>query len=462
MNRRQFLLLSTLTTLLTACGKSTQAATEQKDDKTGRSETVLVIGAGISGLAAANNLSRQGYNVTVLEARDRIGGRIWTSRVWDDIPVDLGASWIHGTQRNPLTDLADEVGAVRSQTTNYDNSVVYDTNGTVLNSDSEEEMYELFEQLAAIVENNAERHQTLAEAIQTSNLWHSLNSRQQQQVLHLINTTIEHEFSGSYRELSAYNLDDAEAYNGGDVIFPNGYGQLTDFLASGLDIRLNQIVQKISHSPEGVIVRSNQGEFSADRVVVTLPIGVLKSGQVNFEPPLPQTKQQAISAIGSGLLNKLFLRFPYPFWDTNTEIINWISQEHGRWNEWLNVAFYIDKPVLLGFNAADYAKKTEGWSDEEIIEDAMAVLRTIYGRNIPQPESWQLTRWHRDPYALGAYSFNGISDGIPASIRSRQALAQPINQRLFFAGEATSEDFPATVHGAYISGLIAAEQISDL
>ncbi len=449
--------LSALTTMLTACGSNSQA-----DRNSSKNETVLVIGAGISGLAAAKNLSDQGYQVTVLEARDRIGGRVWTSHVWDDIPVDLGASWIHGTSGNPLTDLADQVGAARSTTTNYNNSVVYDTAGELLGSNSSQEMNELFEQITAIVENDSEEDQTLADVIQASSLWQSLDSRQQQLVLHLINTTIEHEFSGSYKELSAYNLDDAEGYSGGDVIFPNGYGQLTDFLASGLDIRLNQIVQRISYSAQGVVVSSNQGEFSADRVVITLPIGVLKAGQVIFEPELPQVKQQAISSMGSGLLNKLFLRFPYTFWENDKEIINWVSEEHGRWNEWLNVAFYVDKSVLLGFNAADYARKTESWSDEEIVEDAMAVLRTIYGSDIPQPEGWQLTRWSQDPYALGSYSFNGVFDDVPASIESRRALAQSIDQRLFFAGEATSEDFPSTVHGAYQSGLLAAEEIAAL
>lgn len=449
--------LSALTTMLTACGSSSQA-----DRNSSKNETVLVIGAGISGLAAAKNLSDQGYQVTVLEARDRIGGRVWTSHVWDDIPVDLGASWIHGTSGNPLTDLADQVGAARSTTTNYNNSVVYDTAGELLDSNSSQEMSELFEQITAIVENDSEEDQTLADVIQASSLWQSLDSRQQQLVLHLINTTIEHEFSGSYNELSAYNLDDAEGYSGGDVIFPSGYGQLTDFLASGLDIRLNQIVQRISYSAQGVVVSSSQGEFSADRVVVTLPIGVLKAGQVIFEPELPQVKQEAISAMGSGLLNKLFLRFPHTFWENNKEIINWVSEEHGRWNEWLNVAFYVDKPVLLGFNAADYARKTESWSDEEIVEDAMAVLRTIYGSDTPQPEDWQLTRWSQDPFALGSYSFNGVFDGVPASIESRQALAQSIDQRLFFAGEAASEDFPSTVHGAYQSGLLAAEEIAAL
>ena len=122
------------------------------------------------------------------------------------------------------------------------------------------------------------------------------------------------------------------------------------------------------------------------------------------------------------------------------------------------MAAYTRQPVLLGFNAADYAKKTMSWSDDDIVADAMSVLRVIYGSSIPQPEGWQLSRWYSDPFARGSYSYNKL-DG---SRESRIALAESVAARLFFAGEATSADYPATVHGAYQSGLDAAHLIAGL
>lgn len=449
MKRREFLWLSALSSLFT------QRAMASKSAYNTANNTVIVVGAGISGLAAARMLHQAGYQVTVLEGRDRIGGRVWTSRQWSDVPVDLGASWIHGTRRNPLSKLADQVGSKRVLT-DYDNSKLYQTNGAPADTAIWQALDQLSDALLSLLKEDARSDETIAALLQRTPEWHHLSTAQRQLATHILNTGIEHEFSGSLAELSAANFDDADAYSGPDVLFPNGYGELTDYLSQDLDIQLQQRVQTIHYNRLGVSVTTSQGAFKADKVIITLPIGVLKRQNVQFVPALPNTTQQAISQIGSGLLNKLFLRFPYVFWDKQPEIINWVSAEHGRWNEWLNVAAYTGQPVLLGFNAADYARKTERWSDQAIVDDAMQVLRTLYGQNIPLPDSWQISRWASDPFAYGSYSFNQVGAGR----WSRNALAEPIDGVLFFAGEATSEDHPSTVHGAYSSGLRAAKQLT--
>ena len=450
MNRRNFLLMSSVTMLMAACNSKSVKGIATSDKK------IVVVGAGMAGLAAANMLHKLGYKVTVLEARKRIGGRVWTSRLWSDVPVDLGASWIHGEHKNPLTKLAKDLG-VRRLPTNYDNSIVYGNEGKPIDNKTEKEANKIFNKLVRQVFNNASDSETIFDAIENTNLWKGLSKQQRQSVMHLLNTTIEHEFSGALNEISAVNPDDSEVFSGEDMMFPDGYGLLTDYLATGIEIKMEHAVEEIEYQNDKVVVKTNISEFLADQVIVTLPVGVLKKGNVKFIPPLPENKQQAVDVIGFGLLDKLFLKFPHVFWDKNKEILNWISDEHGRWNEWLNIAAYTEKPVLLGFNAAEYARKTEQWSDEEIVNDAMSVLRTIYGTDIPDPESWQITRWGKDPFAYGSYSFNGVG----ASSDSRLALAETINDRLFFAGEATSEDYPSTVHGAYLSGIEAAENISN-
>ena len=449
MNRRNFMLLSALTTLIAACGGKVSSNRSP--------ERILVIGAGIAGLAAARQLKADGHDVTILEASDRTGGRIKTSYEWPDIPVDLGASWIHGVRNNPITDLADTIGAQRAAT-DYGNLIRYGNNGQALSSQEDRELNRLFSELIRNVMSNAEEGQSVFQVIQSLPEWNRLSADQRQGVLHLMNVTIEHEFSGSINELSATATDDAEELSGNDVIFPDGYSAITDYLATGLDIRHEHVVERITCDEQGISVHTGTEHFTADRAVITLPIGVLKQENVTFIPDLPERKISAISSIGAGLLDKLFLRFPEIFWDREKEIIDWVSSEHGRWNEWLNIAAYTGQPVLLGFNAADYARQVESMTDEELVADAMDVLRTVYGQNIPEPVSWQRSRWGQDPFSLCSYSFNGIG----ADIDSRRELARPINNRLFFAGEATSPDYPSTVHGAYLSGIQAAEDIADI
>lgn len=466
MNRRDFLILSSWL-LLTACngsGSSASVSEPETDDDIAPpdtqpdiAESILVIGAGMAGLAAARTLGSAGYQVRVLEARDRIGGRVWTSREWSDIPVDLGASWVHGLDGNPISQLISDT-AVTIAYTNYDNGEVFNTDGSSVSDALLKQVQQMARQLLIDADWESEQGMTLWDSIQQTDLWSQFSDTERQQVIHILNTSIEHEFSGALDELSAVNWDDADEYDGDDALFPDGYSRLTEYLATGLDIQLQQVVEQISYRDSGVQVRTNKTTFSADRVIVTLPIGVLKQGNVLFDPPLPQAKQAAINTIGAGLLDKLFLRFPEVFWDQDAELLNWISERHGRWNEWLNIAAYTGQPVLLGFNAADYAREVDELSDEALVEDAMSVLRVMYGSDIPDPVGWQRTSWALDPYALCSYSFNGVG----ASAQTRLTLAEPVADKLFFAGEATSEDHPATVHGAYQSGLDIAAQIRQL
>jgi monoamine oxidase len=217
-------------------------------------------------------------------------------------------------------------------------------------------------------------------------------------------------------------------------------------------------VQQLSYNGRGVQARTGQGEYSGKYALVTLPLGVLQSGKVSFKPGLPAEKREAIQSLGMGVLNKLYLRFERPLWPEDLEWLEYIPAQKGRWAEWLNLHYYTGAPVLLGFNAASYGREVEKLSDKETVAGAMATLRTIFGKGLDEPQSWQITRWASDPFALGSYSFNAVG----ANRQERRALAAPLEGRLFFAGEASAEKYPATVHGAYLSGLREAERIIDL
>ena len=450
MNRRDFLKQSAIFTLLTSC----QPLVREPEP---RDQSILIVGAGMAGLGAARQLADDGYPVTILEGRDRIGGRLWTSRLWSDAPVDMGASWIHGIRNNPMTDLADEIDAER-MVTNYDNFTLYDHDGREISDAHYEELEYLAQSVLWAANNEVGADMTILEAIEATEIWHELSAIERRRVNHILNTTIEQDLAGDISELSGDNPDDSEVFGGDDVLFPDGYGRIAEHLARELDVRLSHRVQHLEYGDDGVTITTDQGTFDADYAVITLPLGVLKKGVVTFNPALPTDKQDAIITMGMGLLNKVFFRFPSVFWDEQVEGLGWISAEKGRWNAWLNMHAYTSLPILLGFNAAHFGRKLESWSDEVIIADGLEVLRTIYGPNIPYPDAWQITRWASDPFAYGSYSFNAVG----ANATTRETLAQPVNGRLFFAGEATSVDYPATIHGAYLSGLRAAREIQQL
>lgn len=420
-----------------------------------READILIIGAGIAGLAAARHLQEQGRSIILLEARNRIGGRVWTDTSLG-FALDLGASWIHGESGNPLTELAN-TARIQRIATDYENAILYNTNGTRLSETEWQEMERLFEDLTSQIEkwqDDFEHDTSLQAAIEQWIANKRLSETAMRRLWFMVNTTIEHEYAADVKDLSLYWFDNAGEYSGRDVILPGGYSQIANFLAQGLDIRLGHAVHAIETVGKEVQTRTQQGIFRAERVIVTLPVGVLQRGTVQFLPELPANKKKALAGFGFGVLNKAYLKFPYVFWENNAHLLSYISAQKGHWCEWLNLAALTGAPVLLAFNAGDYGLALEALSDEAILAEAMNTLRVIYGSKIPAPERWLITRWGLDPWSGGAYS--SLRPGANPQIYAD--LAAPVNNRLFFAGEATHSEHPATVHGAYLSGLRAAEE----
>lgn len=452
MNRRSFALL--LKALIGGAALTHPLATETAG-AAGDRRRLIVIGAGLAGLAAARRLKSLGHEVTVLEGRDRIGGRTHTSTKWKDLPVDLGASWIHESKGNPLTALAREAGA-KLLTTNFDDSIAYHTDGSAWTPADEARFEELQERVYGILEvaQDAEADQTLRQALNAL-VGSDAPAETRRLVNFLLSSEMEAEYSGSVDQLSAYWFDDADGYSGPDQLFAEGFRVLVAHLSAGLNILTGKAVTAIDWSGPGVRVVTTSGEYRAEQCLVTLPLGVLKTGNPVFTPALPAAKRKAIAGLGMGLVNKCFLRFPSVFWPEDVDWIGYVPATHGEWTAWLSFAKVADQPVLLGFLAADVAAKRETLSDAAIVASAMKVLRTIYGQDIPEPEDYQITRWAADPFARGSYSFNAVNS-TPAM---RTILAAPVGGRLFFAGEATEKKLYATAHGAYLSGLRAAEEM---
>lgn len=461
MNRRDFLklLLTTLASAsLSACAGAPALRPVPQAADAGALWDVIVIGAGAAGLRAAQKLQQNGRRVLILEARNRIGGRIWTE-IHNGQPLDLGASWIHGIQANPITAIADQLGSPLIRT-DYNDIQRFNADGEPLSAELDRRVGELLKRYFKLAHEYAEDQESdisLQAALEAALRTDPLDPQDLRLLNYAVNTTFEHEYAAASSHLSAWYFDQQDAPTGGDVIFRQGYRSTVDFLAQGLDIRLNQVVERIIYNDDGVAVEAAQQVWRARGALIAVPLGVLKAGSITFEPSLPAAKQQALERVGMGLLNKCYLIFPEVFWD-DAALFGYAGERKGEWAEWINLDALLGMPVLLGFNAADYAHLLEAQSDEQIVDAAMQTLRIMYGKSIPAPLQYRITRWAADPYSLGSYSFMAVG----ASPADYDVLAQPVGKRLFFAGEHTHRNHPATVHGAYLSGERAADEILSL
>ena len=400
MNRRDLLKGASLTMVAAMASRASFGAT------TSSPKNIIVIGAGMAGLAAARQLSGQGHQVTILEGRSRLGGRTWTSAAWADAPVDLGASWIHEMDGNPLTPLAQKAGA-QLITTSYDSVVDYDVDGRPINSARKQRLDELKgeHEWAISQGQNANKDSSVRSTIEGQLDWSTLSEDDKELLSFISNSTVEQEYAGSRNELSTYWFDSMGGYAGEDAVFADGYRTLINYLASNLNVQFNQTVKSINSSTAKVSVTTNKGSFTADRVIVTVPLGVLKKGVIKFTPALPSKKTTAIAKLGMGNFNKCYLRFSSQFWPQQ----DWLEYipplaEHGKWSQWLNLGRLTGQPILLGFNAGDFGGEIEAWSDTQIVASAMQRLRQLFGNSIPEPIGYQITRWSQGPRSAMALS----------------------------------------------------------
>ncbi len=443
MNRKEFLKKLTFLAALAHLPISLEAKPTRKEGK------ALVVGAGIAGVAAAATLKKNGWEVVVLEARDRVGGRVWTDQSLG-VPFDRGAAWIHGPEGNPITPLAKQAGC-KLHRTDDESLEVYDENGKPIAEEVMEKYMKKYEKLLAMVEDEAMPTESLQQAIGRL----QPDALQDLKMIYQLSSYAEFDAGGDINLLSGKNWENDSSFEGEDLLVWSGYQSIVELLAKGLDIRLKQVVQSIAYGKEKVQLTTNQGSFEADVAVVTVPLGVLKKGNIQFTPNLPAAKQQAIQQVAMGNVNKVALLFEQAFWDTNLQYIGYTGKMKGAYSYFLNARTFCDANLLVTFGFGLFGKTLDTKTDAQIQDEVMEVLRKIYGRAIPNPKKILVTRWGTDPYSLGAYSFVNVG----TENKHFETLQAAVNNKLFFAGEHTIAKYRATVHGAYLSGLQAAKEV---
>ncbi|KAL8143812.1 hypothetical protein V2J09_016844 [Rumex salicifolius] len=360
--------------------------------------SVIVIGAGMAGLAAARALYDASIQVVVLESRNRIGGRVCTDYTLG-FPVDLGASWLHGVDtENPLAQVIGKLGLPLYRTSG-DNSVLYDhdlESYALFDTDGKQVSHDLVAKVGEIFKMALQETEKIREEYE----------------------------------------DDMSVHQAFSIAF-----------ARRSDLRVTNVVRH--HA--GVKVTMEDGTvLAADAAIIAAPLGVLKAGIIKFEPRLPKWKEAAISELGVGIENKIVLHFDQVFWP-NVEFLGVVAESSGGCSYFLNLHKATGHRVLVYMPAGKLAEHIAKMSDEEAANFAFSQLKTIIP-DANSPVQFLVSHWGTDINSLGSYSFDKV--GNPHDLYEK--LRTPVDN-LFFAGEATSMRYPGSVHGAYSTGLSAAE-----
>ncbi|HND32591.1 MAG TPA: NAD(P)/FAD-dependent oxidoreductase [Myxococcota bacterium] len=417
---------------------------------------VLVVGAGMSGLTTARILHDAGVKVTVIEARDRVGGRTWTAEV-GPATVDLGGAWLHGVNKNPMADFADAQGlSYTPDQTRW--KLLYDAGeGRALGDAgwrTMEEHSSAFE--AALPRLKRELGDvTLQEAREVWMEEEGLTGQEKRLAAHAIDQwMVELSYSSPInRQGLAWFWDEPEL-KGGDQFPTGGYGAYVDRLASGLDIHLNRPATKIRIEEDGAEVETAAETFTGSHVVVTVPVGVLRKGSITFDPPLPSARTEALQRLDTGNLEKVVLVWEEKWWDGSLEYVD--ANGEGVFPEFYDLTELAGAPVLVGLYGGRFSRAQQANpSDEAIVNGALSVLATAYSRSIPSPSHSTVTRWTTDPYSLGSYVY--LPPG--ATPEDIELIGTPIGDRLFFAGEGTEPDYYGNVHAAVLSGIREAHRL---
>ncbi|MBI1683008.1 flavin monoamine oxidase family protein [Caulobacter hibisci] len=395
---------------------------------------IAIVGAGAAGLAAAGEVAASGCSGVLLEARDRLGGRGWTipSPVG---PLDLGCEWLHSADRNPLVARFEAIGLTIDRTPPPWSDIA-DSPGLSAQERAAfgDAFMALDERLAAAAEDGGP-DRPAAQLLAPGDPWNPLLNA----------------FSAYYNgaEFDEVSLHDYAAYQDSEVDWrvAEGYGTGLIRLAPALPTHLSLPVTTIRHDGPRLVLETPRGAISARAAIVCVPTAILTSGALRFVPELPDTLNAA-AGLPLGLADKVFLQLDEP------EAFPPESQLFGDPRKTATGAYHLrplHRPMIEVFLGGAHARSLEGEGPGAAAAFAIEELVALYGSGLrSRVHVLAQTAWAADPFAGGSYSH-----ALPGRAGDRARLATPIDNRLFFAGEACSPDAFSTAHGAWLTGQAA-------
>jgi monoamine oxidase len=401
---------------------------------------LIIIGAGAAGIAASELASEKGIKNTVLEASHRRGGRGLTEYMEGGVAVDLGCHWMHCASKNPYVKLADQYGFSYESANDYNPAML--GNGEWLKPEKVSEysayMRRSYKNVEALYAGNP--YSAVIDGFDTVSEW-------AQQAFYYM--TLQH--SNDIDEVSAQDFVDYDELNE-DWPVKGGFGALIEKHGESCEIALNTQVKKVDWSASPIKITTNKGTVTADKIIITVSTGVLSSGDIEFLPKLPVSKREAIDALPLGNSNYTFFTLEEGSMDADAPKDVHYQQD--------DISMYIHMqqfglPVTFSSTGGRFAWWLEKQGPDASRDYFETALVSVFGSSIRSKlREFKVSAWGYDPWVRGAYSSQK-----PGTINQRKELGLSLNEAVFFAGEATSENFLNTAHGAYFSGRRAVSEV---
>jgi len=399
---------------------------------------VVVVGGGSAGVAAARRLYDASIRCLLVEARPRLGGRAWT---WIDpsgFPLDLGCGWLHSADRNPWVRVAEEQGGTIDKSAPAWMRPPFERSFPPAEyADYRKAFAEFYARLEA--RSPSETDAAASTLLDPGSRWNPL--------LNAMSTYI----SGA--ELDRISIKDLERYDSTDINWRvvEGYGTIIGRHGADVPAMLGCPVHGIDHRGKRLRIETAKGAIAADQVIVTIPTTLIAAERITFTPSLPE-KIEAARGLPLGVDDKLFMSLERPEeFDRGVRVF-------GHTDRVATAGYHFrpfGRPMIESYFGGTLAADLEAEGGAAFFDFAVAELVGVLGSDFARRlKPLRVHRWGQDPFALGAYSY-----AVPGAADCRQTLAAPVDDRLFFAGEACSRNDFSTAHGGWHTGIAAAEQV---